>query len=342
MRLCQAYLLEKVGIDYNYWSKTVNANHKNVEIDFENAGEFENAKKTKVTKPKKTVSIEDIRKVNKRKRTEEEDLSDDEEEEMLRLLLKKKMKKQRKPVEPENEEEENSSPKTSSKTPAKTPAKTPRKTPAKTPLSKTPMFPNTPKSAQPLKTPIMRTISLQSRTEESDLRRTLFTRQATEQSPGTPKDTEEESESEIDDVTETEETVEIKDTIEDLHEGKQNLTLVVTNVRKVNNIKGAKAGVYRASVADGKEIYTTNVIFHESAETEVKKKTGPGKSYIMKLIDTCVYDKAKHVIGIIDFEILGEINFDMKSYTHISEAYLLQLRGVRGVSTPTRMKHSFL
>ena len=123
---------------------------------------------------------------------------------------------------------------------------------------------------------------------------------------------------------------------------KQNLTLVVTNVRKVNNIKGAKAGVYRASVADGKARYTTDVIFHESAETEVKKKTGPGKSYIMKLIDTCVYDKAKHVIGIIDFEILGEINFDMKSYTHISEAYLLQLRGVRGVSTPTRMKHSFL
>ena len=92
----------------------------------------------------------------------------------------------------------------------------------------------------------MRTISLQSRTEESDLRRTLFTRQAIEQSPRTPKDAEEESDFEIDDVTETEET-------EDLHEGKQNLTFVVTNVRKVNNIKGAKAGVYRASVADGKE-----------------------------------------------------------------------------------------
>lgn len=75
------------------------------------------------------------------------------------------------------------------------------------------------------------------------------------------------------------------------------------------------SGVYRASVADGKERYTTKVIFHESAEPEVKKKTGPGKSYIMKPIDTCVYEKAKHVIGIIDFEILGEINFDMKSYT---------------------------
>ena len=74
------------------------------------------------------------------------------------------MKKQRKPVKPENEEEESSSPKTSSKTPAKTPAKTPRKTPVKTPLPKTPMFPNTPKSVQPLKTPIMRRISLQSRT----------------------------------------------------------------------------------------------------------------------------------------------------------------------------------
>ena len=87
LRLCQAYLLEKVGIDYNYWSKTVNVNHKHVEIDFENTGEFERAKKTKVTKPKKTISIEDIRKVNKRKRTEEEDISDDEEEKMLRLFL---------------------------------------------------------------------------------------------------------------------------------------------------------------------------------------------------------------------------------------------------------------
>ena len=73
----------------------------------------------------------------------------------------------------------------------------------------------------------------------------------------------------------------------DLHEGKQNITLVVTNVRKVNNTKGAKAGVYRISVANGKEKYTTNIIFSESAEAEVKKNTGPGKSYIMKLIDTC-------------------------------------------------------
>ena len=71
---------------------------------------------------------------------------------------------------------------------------------------------------------------------------------------------------------------------------KQNLTLVVTNVRKVNNIKGAKAGVYRASVADGKERNTTNVIFYESAEAEVKRKIGPGKSYIMKLIDASVYE----------------------------------------------------
>ena len=53
LRLCQAYLLEKVEIDYNNWSKTVNSNHKIFEIDFENAGEFENAKKTKGTKTKK-------------------------------------------------------------------------------------------------------------------------------------------------------------------------------------------------------------------------------------------------------------------------------------------------
>ena len=43
----------QVAIDYNYSSKTVNANNKNVEIDFESAGEFENAKKTKGTKTKK-------------------------------------------------------------------------------------------------------------------------------------------------------------------------------------------------------------------------------------------------------------------------------------------------
>ena len=96
----------------------------------------------------------------------------------------------------------------------------------------------------------MRTISLQSRTEEVDPRRLLFPRQAFLKSPGTPRNTEDDSDLEIDDVTETEENVEIKDTIEDLHEGKQDLTLVVTYIRKVNNIKGAKDGVYRASVAD--------------------------------------------------------------------------------------------
>ena len=65
--------------------------NKQVEINFEYTGEFERAKKAKVRKQKKTVSIEDIRKVDKRNRTEEEELPDDEEEEMLRLLLKKKM-----------------------------------------------------------------------------------------------------------------------------------------------------------------------------------------------------------------------------------------------------------
>ena len=38
----------------------------------------------------KNASIKDIRKVNKRKRTEEEDISDDEEEKMLRLFLSEK------------------------------------------------------------------------------------------------------------------------------------------------------------------------------------------------------------------------------------------------------------
>ena len=117
---------------------------------------------------------------------------------------------------------------------------------------------------------------------------------------------------------------------------------MVTNIRKVYTIKGAKAGVYRDSVADGKEGFTTNIIINESAEPKVKKKTVPRKRYIMKLITTYVYGKDKHVICIVDLEILGEINFYMKSYTHISEAYLLHLRGFRGVSTPTRQKHSFL
>jgi hypothetical protein len=70
LRLCQAYLLEKLGIDYNSWSKSVNANHRDVEINFENAEDFENIKKTKGTKKKKTVSIEEIRK--------DKEISDDE------------------------------------------------------------------------------------------------------------------------------------------------------------------------------------------------------------------------------------------------------------------------
>ena len=78
---------------------------------------------------------------------------------------------------------------------------------------------------------------------------------------------------------------------------------MVTNIRKVYTIKGAKAGFYRDSVADGKERFTTNAIINESAEPKVKKKTGPGKSYIMKLITTYVYDKVRHVICIVDFEI---------------------------------------
>ena len=85
LRLCQAYLLEKLGIDYNFWAKTVDANHKNVQINFESTEDFENFQKTTATKQMKTVLIEDIGKEKKRKRTQEEEMSDDEEEAMLLL-----------------------------------------------------------------------------------------------------------------------------------------------------------------------------------------------------------------------------------------------------------------
>ena len=73
----------------------------------------------------------------------------------------------------------------------------------------------------------------------------------------------------------------------------------------------------------------------------VSKEFSSSKSYVINITDVAIFDKAPHVVEIVDWRNIG----DKTALHKVSEKLLLKLRGVGKeytVATPTRQKEGFM
>ena len=144
------------------------------------------------------------------------------------------------------------------------------------------------------------------------------------------------------------EDVEVKDSINEFHNGKQGCQLIVYNIGRVFNCGGPKEGLFRANVADN-DIFTMNVFFYKQVADKVDKDFKQEKAYLVNFTKTTDFKSAKHVIGITDWTIIKEVDFSDEELEEIDKEFLLSLRaGGEGkkqrftVSTPSKLVNRFM
>ena len=95
-------------------------------------------------------------------------------------------------------------------------------------------------------------------------------------------------------------------TVLELHGGKQGLSIVLFNLKRVFTIPGAlEEGVIRAAVADDFN-YTTNVFFNKEISNKVEEDFIMGKAYAVKFVHTGVFVRATHCINVVDYKKVGK------------------------------------
>ena len=128
----------------------------------------------------------------------------------------------------------------------------------------------------------------------------------------TPKETEDDDS--VDDqnesaaeYSETYGLFEFSDTVKEFHAGKQGCKLAVLEIREVYDILGSGAlGVFRVTVQDDNN-YATNLLFDNSFKKRVIDELSPGTIYAMEIVKTKIFTKAKHMVRILDWKVIGTL-----------------------------------